>query len=73
MLITVTRWALGEGSASCFCVAGTLEVRLNSGETATITADDSYTIPPGHDAHVVGDEKFVGLEFLSAASYAKGD
>ncbi|GAB3273030.1 cupin domain-containing protein [Sinomonas notoginsengisoli] len=67
------------GTESCqnnhvgYCVAGTLEVRLNSGETATITAGDSYTIPPGHDAHVVGDEKFVGLEFLSAASFAKGD
>ncbi|MEA5455938.1 cupin domain-containing protein [Sinomonas sp. JGH33] len=54
-----------------YCVAGTLEVRHASGETATIRAGDSYTIPPGHDARVVGDEKFVGIEFLSAAVYAK--
>lgn len=67
------------GTDSCqnnhvgYCVAGTLEVHLTTGETATVTAGDSYTIPPGHDAWVVGNEKFVGLEFLSAATYAKGD
>jgi quercetin dioxygenase-like cupin family protein len=66
------------GTDSCqnnhvgYCVSGTLEVRLDSGETATIAAGSSYTIPPGHDARVVGDEPFVGLEFLSAAVFAKG-
>ncbi|GAA2203650.1 cupin domain-containing protein [Sinomonas flava] len=65
------------GTDSCqnnhvgYCVAGTLEVQLTSGETATITAGSSYTIPPGHDARVVGDETFVGLEFVSAATFAK--
>jgi quercetin dioxygenase-like cupin family protein len=53
-----------------FCVSGTLEVQTTDGAKATITAGDSYTIPPGHDAWVVGDERFVGVEFLSAASYA---
>ncbi len=67
------------GTDSCqnnhvgYCVAGTLEVHLTNGETATITAGSSYTIPPGHDAWVVGDSAFVGLEFLSAASFAKPD
>lgn len=67
------------GTDSCqnnhlgYCVAGTLEVHLVTGETATITAGDAYTIPPGHDALVVGDEKFVSLEFMSAANYAKAD
>ena len=36
-------------------------------------AGDSYTVPPGHDAWVNGDEAFVGLEFVSAAGYAKAD
>lgn len=53
-----------------FCVSGTLEVQTTDGAKATITAGDSYTIPPGHDAWVVGDERFVGVEFLSAATYA---
>ncbi|MDP9884507.1 quercetin dioxygenase-like cupin family protein [Sinomonas atrocyanea] len=54
-----------------YCISGTLEVHLATGESATITAGSSYTIPPGHDAWVVGDETYVGLEFLSAAAYAK--
>ncbi|WP_334171650.1 cupin domain-containing protein [Sinomonas sp.] len=56
-----------------YCISGSLEVRLDNGETASVKAGDSYTIPPGHDAWVVGDEKFVGLEFLSAATFAKAD
>lgn len=54
-----------------YCVSGTLEVELTDGTKATIKEGTSYTIPPGHDAKVVGDEAFVGIEFLSAASYAK--
>ena len=56
-----------------YCVSGSLEVRLESGETVTLTPGDSYTIPPGHDAWVVGDEAFVGLEFVSAAGFGKAD
>ncbi|MDQ6721554.1 MAG: cupin, partial [Candidatus Dormibacteraeota bacterium] len=37
----------------------------------TIKPGESYTIPPGHDARVVGDEPFVGIEFASAATFAK--
>ena len=34
----------------------------------------AYVIDPGHDAWVVGDERFVGFEFesRSAEDYAKG-
>jgi quercetin dioxygenase-like cupin family protein len=64
------------GTDSCqvthvgYCLAGSLEVELTSGEKATVHAGDTYTIPPGHDAWVVGDETFVGLEFMSAARFA---
>jgi mannose-6-phosphate isomerase-like protein (cupin superfamily) len=66
------------GTDSCqvnhvgYCISGTLEVETNAGERATITAGDSYAIPPGHDAHVVGDEPFVSLELVSAPTYATG-
>jgi quercetin dioxygenase-like cupin family protein len=52
-----------------YCLAGTLEVQMASGEKASVTAGDTYTIPPGHDAWVPGDETFVGLEFMSAAQF----
>jgi hypothetical protein len=53
------------------CTSGTLTVELSDGTRATIKTGDSYSIPPGHDAWVEGDEPFVGYEFLSAAEYAK--
>ncbi|MDQ0756254.1 cupin domain-containing protein [Arthrobacter sp. B3I4] len=54
-----------------FCVSGKLSVETNDGGRIDIAAGDSYTIPPGHNARVEGGEPFVGVEFLSAASYGK--
>ncbi|MFF1829511.1 cupin domain-containing protein [Paenarthrobacter sp. NPDC058040] len=65
------------GTDSCqlnhvgFCVSGALEVETNDGNRISISAGDSYTIPPGHNARVVGDEPFQGVEFLSAAEFAR--
>lgn len=54
-----------------FCVSGSLVVETTDGNRINITAGDSYTIPPGHNAWVEGDEPFRGVEFLSAAEFAK--
>ncbi|MET3173236.1 UNVERIFIED_ORG: quercetin dioxygenase-like cupin family protein [Arthrobacter sp. UYCu721] len=54
-----------------FCVSGALSVETTDGNRISITAGDSYTIPPGHDAWVEGAQPFVGVEFLSAAEFAK--
>jgi quercetin dioxygenase-like cupin family protein len=65
------------GTASCqnshvgFAVAGRIRVRLEDGTEKTISAGDSYTIPPGHDAWVEGDEPFVGIEVMSAEQFAR--
>jgi quercetin dioxygenase-like cupin family protein len=64
------------GTASCqnshvgYAVSGRLTVRLDDGTEKTISAGDSYTIPPGHDAWVEGTEPFVGTEVISAEQYA---
>lgn len=55
-----------------YCVSGELETWLMDGTRITIKPGDSYTIPPGHEAKVVGNEPFVGIEWSSAATYAKG-
>ena len=52
-------------------VSGRIRVRLQDGSEKTISAGESYTIPPGHDAWVEGDAPFVGIEVLSADVYAK--
>ena len=52
-----------------YCVSGSLETMLDDGTTATISSGDSYVIPPGHNARVLGDEPYVAIEVHSAADY----
>jgi quercetin dioxygenase-like cupin family protein len=54
-----------------YVVSGRITVRMKDGTQKTIGAGDSYTIPPGHDAWVEGNEPFVGIEVMSAEQYAK--
>lgn len=54
-----------------YAISGRLTARLKDGTQKTITAGDSYTIPPEHDAWVEGNERFVGIEVLSAEQFAK--
>lgn len=65
------------GTDSCqvshvgYAVSGQLGLRLPDGREAHVRAGESYTIPPGHDGWVVGDEPFVCIEVLSAEQFAK--
>ena len=54
-----------------YAVSGKITVRMKDGTQKTIVAGDSYTIPPGHDAWVDGNQPFVGIEVLSADVFAK--
>ncbi len=55
-------------------VSGRLHVVHEDGTEGEFAAGDAYVVEPGHDAWVVGDERFVAYEFESraAAEYAKG-
>jgi mannose-6-phosphate isomerase-like protein (cupin superfamily) len=65
------------GTDSCqvshvgYAVSGRLTVRLNDGAQKTFEPGMSYTIPPGHDAWVEGNERFVCIEVMSAERFAK--
>ena len=54
-----------------YAISGRMKVRTEDGTEKTIAGGDSYTIPPGHDAWVEGNEPFVGIEVISAEIYAK--
>lgn len=54
-----------------YAVSGRIKVRMVDGTEKTISAGESYTIPPGHDAWVDGKDAFVGIEVMSADVYAK--
>jgi hypothetical protein len=50
------------------------ETRTPDKTKVEIGPGDAYVIQPGHDAWVIGDERFVGFEFESRAAeeFAKG-
>jgi hypothetical protein len=53
--------------------SGRLVVEHEDGSQLELGPGQAYLIEPGHDAWVVGDERFVGLEFesRSAEEYAR--
>lgn len=65
------------GTDSCqaehlgYVVSGRLHIAHDSGTEADLGPGDAYLIAPGHDAWVLGDEPFIGVEFSSAAEFAK--
>jgi hypothetical protein len=48
--------------------SGRLHVTHEDGTEQELEPGDAYVIEPGHDAWVVGDERFVGYEFESRAA-----
>ena len=51
-------------------LAGRIVVRMDDGSEAEFGPGDVGSIPPGHDAWVVGDEPFISIDF-GEALYAK--
>jgi mannose-6-phosphate isomerase-like protein (cupin superfamily) len=53
--------------------SGAMRVTHEDGTVLDLGPGDAYVIEPGHDAEVVGEERFVGFEFeqKSAAEYAR--
>lgn len=49
-----------------YVLAGRTRVAMADGTTLDLGPGDVATIPPGHDAWVVGDEPFVFLDFGGA-------
>jgi hypothetical protein len=66
------------GTDSCemshlgYVVSGKIHVVHDDGTTVDVGPGEAYVLAPGHDAWVLGDEPFVGIEFKSAGDYAKG-
>lgn len=51
--------------------SGTMTTRMDDGTEKTSKAGDVLTIPPGHDAWVVGNEPVVVIDFQGMVDYAK--
>jgi hypothetical protein len=66
------------GTDSCmvhhtgYCISGRMHVSPNEGPEFEIGPGDANEILPGHDAWVVGDEPYTGVDFSEEiADYAK--
>jgi len=65
------------GTDSCevhhvgYVISGRMHIRMDDGQELEIGPGDVLQIPPGHDAWIVGDEPYVGLDFKGGAEYAK--
>jgi len=65
------------GTAQCehrhvgVVIRGQLHVVMADGATADFVSGDIYEIPPGHDAWVVGEEPYHGVEFSGARTFAQ--
>jgi quercetin dioxygenase-like cupin family protein len=55
-----------------YCISGRMHVQMNDGAEHDVGPGEAIHIPPGHDAWVVGDEPYVGVDFTGGAEYAKG-
>ena len=64
-------------TASCevshfnYGISGRLHVRMDDGTESEIGPGDVQFLPPGHDAWVVGNDSYVGLDFLGGQIYGK--
>jgi mannose-6-phosphate isomerase-like protein (cupin superfamily) len=67
----IVKTDLCEVSHVGYVLSGRLTIRMKDGTQKTIFAGQSYSVPPGHEAWVEGNEAFVGLEMTGSEKYAK--
>ena len=54
-----------------FVVSGRSAVKMADGTEVILQPGDLFSIQPGHDSWVVGDEPYVSLHLLGASEYAR--
>ncbi|MET9800687.1 cupin domain-containing protein [Streptomyces sp. NPDC006368] len=59
-----------QASHVAYIVSGRLKIVMDDGETAEAGPGDFFTVEPGHDAWVVGDEPCVCLDWVGFGDYA---
>ena len=65
------------GTASCevphfnYGISGRLHIRMDDGTESEIGPGDAQLLPSGHDAWVIGDEPYVGLDFQGGHLYGR--
>ena len=55
----------------CLVVSGRNRIRMDDGRELEVGPGDLFSVGPGHDSWVVGDEPYVSLHFTGAEEYAR--
>lgn len=67
----IAKTSLCENAHFYYQLSGHLAVKMADGTQFETAKSDVTTIPPGHDAWVVGDETVVLIDWAGAAHYAE--
>jgi quercetin dioxygenase-like cupin family protein len=65
------------GQTSCpvehvgLVISGRAAIRMDDGQEVIVGPGDFFSVGPGHDSWVVGDEPYESLHLLGASGYAK--
>jgi mannose-6-phosphate isomerase-like protein (cupin superfamily) len=54
-----------------YMISGKMKVVMDDGAEEEFGAGDAITVPPGHNAWVVGNDPVVALDFIGSKDYAK--
>jgi quercetin dioxygenase-like cupin family protein len=60
-----------ESSHTGYCLSGRMRIRMDDGEEQDIGPGDAFTIEPGHDAWVLGQDVCALLDFTGFENYAR--
>jgi hypothetical protein len=65
------------GQTSCpvehvgLVVSGRNRITMDDGRVIEVGPGDLFSVPPGHDSEVIGDEPYVSLHLMGGDSYAR--
>lgn len=68
--VVKTEWC--EAPHLQYIISGRYQVKLKDGTEFEIGPGDVTSVPPGHDAWVVGNDTLVGIEFVGGRIAAEG-
>jgi hypothetical protein len=54
-----------------YFISGRMKVVMDDGSETEFGPGDAFSIPPGHDAWIVGNDKCVVVDFVGFKDYAK--